>query len=92
MTKAIRIIRSGNSEVTLSGDRHAFPPTVRMQRDRVSISQVEFIDSQAVDQDRTPDALLLSVDEDGHELRLLQLLDGGGKFALRFGHGIECDR
>ena len=76
MTKAIRIIRSGDSDVTLFGLRHAFPPPVLMQRDWVSISQVEFIESQAVDQDRTPHALLLSVDEDGHELRLLQLLGG----------------
>ncbi|MGK5024646.1 hypothetical protein [Janthinobacterium sp. RB2R34] len=81
MPKAIRIILSGDSAVTLLGVPHAFPPPLLMQRDRVGILQVEFIGSQAVDQDRTLHALLLSVDENSHELRLLQLLGG---VSLRF--------
>ncbi len=90
MTKAIRAIRIGGSDVALIGRRHAFPQPVLMQRDRIGISQVELIGIQAVDQDRTTHPPLFSVGEDSHELRLFFLL-GGGQFALRFGHGIECD-
>ena len=61
MTKAIRVIRIGEGDVAFFGVRHAFPPPVLMQRDRIGISQVELIGIEAVDQDRTAHPLLFSV-------------------------------
>lgn len=89
MTKAVRVIGIGEAGTTLFNLRYAFPQPVLMQGDRISISQIELIGIQAVDQNRAAHSLLFSVDEDSHELRLLPFL-GGGQLTFRFRHGMEC--
>jgi hypothetical protein len=49
--------------------RHILPQPILMKPNRIGIPPDELIDIQAIDCWWAPDALLLSVDENGHELR-----------------------
>ena len=66
---------------------HALPHLILMQPNGIRISSDELIHLHSIDGGRSPDSLLLSMDENGHEILLslfLRCLLGGGKFSFWF--------
>src|ERR1051325_1264630 len=73
---------------------HVLPEFILMKPDRVCVSPDKLLDVHAIDRRRPPNALLLTIDEDGHELLLASFarsLLRGSEFSLTLGQGNCSD-